>query len=87
MTTTTGLHTSPLVLLSLSQTFGGAPGPPGFSDISNLVTDLANLLARTPPAMLARVQKSPYFDQLTQIQDTRLPTDQLAQALPLRVHP
>jgi len=37
-----------LALMGLRQTFGGAPGPALFSEISTSIADLANALARMP---------------------------------------
>ena len=44
--TTTGLESAPLALMSLRETFGGAPCPFLFAEFSEPVADLANALAR-----------------------------------------
>ncbi len=51
--TTTGLHpdgsdTAPMALAALRLTFGGAPNPSLFSDLSKTLTDLANVFAACP---------------------------------------
>jgi hypothetical protein len=46
--TTTGLQDEPVALASLRATFGGAPCPSFWSEISESVTDLANVLVRCP---------------------------------------
>ena len=46
--TTKGLMEHPVALASLRVTFGGRPSPFSFSELSESVTDLANVLARCP---------------------------------------
>ena len=84
--TTVGLEDPPLALMSLRQTFGGAAGPPGFSDISSVITDLANALARLPPDVLAALPESIYKDKIGApiFQD---PSTPFATALPMRITP
>jgi hypothetical protein len=84
--TTKDLEDSPIALMSLRQTFGGAAGPPGFSDISTIVTDLANALARLPTSVIDDLPDSIYKDKIgtPTFSDIK---EGLAAALPLRVIP
>jgi hypothetical protein len=84
--TTAGLEDGPIALMSLRQTFGGAAGPPGFSDISTIITDLANALARLPPQVLDSLPDSIYKDKIGA--PIICPFDiPFAPALPTRVTP
>jgi hypothetical protein len=84
--TTTGLEADPIGLLLLCQTFGGAAGPPCFSDISTIITDLGNALARLPSKTLDALPDSIYKDKIGS--PTLAPSNiPIAPALPLRITP
>ena len=84
--TTKDLEDNPIALMSLRQTFGGAAGPPGFSDISTVITDLANALARLPTDVLDALPESIYKDKIGAPTFADLKAE-LAAALPMRVTP
>ena len=71
--------------MAARQTFGGAPGPSGFSDISTPTADLANGLARTEE-WDETLLRSSYSDRIGEpiIQDDSVP---FAEAMPMQVAP